>query len=178
MAIENGHLRTLNQMSKRDPHILEHVDGYGCSPLRLSLRNSHTDEVKRRKQREVARYLMSKQFDSRIAVAQNDSLTGGLVITPAVSTIGASKSKRKRKVQTITLKMFYMIKCWVDRARERVLVFHGAGKSTLPKRKVQMRTGLVGNKVSNKYNLLFKYLRFISNKIIIIIKIEKLIYFS
>ena len=152
-------------MSKRDPHILEHVDGYGCSPLRLSLRNSHTDEVKRRKQREVARYLMSKQFDSRVAVAQNDSLTGGPVITPAASAIVASKSKRKRKVPTITLKMFYMIKCWVDRARERVLVFHGAGKSTLPKRKVQMRTGLVGNKVSNNYNLLFKYLNIKIDKI-------------
>jgi hypothetical protein len=165
VAIENGHLRTINQMSKRDPHILEHVDGYGCSPLRLSLRNSHTDEVKRRKQREVARYLMSKQFDSRVAVAQNDSLSGGPVITTAVSAMVTSKSvsKRKRKVPTITLKMFYMIKCWVDRARERVLVFHGAGKSTLPKRKVQMRTGLVGNKVSNNYDLLFKHLSFITN---------------
>ena len=133
VAIENGQLRVVNEMLRRDAHIVEHCDPHGRSPLRLALRNHHKDQVKRHNQKEVARYLMTKQIDCRVKFTIDSN---------ALAT-GSNDSKSC----FIPMKIVYMLKCWMDKAREKVIYAHGIAKSSIPKRKIQARTGLVGNMV-------------------------------
>lgn len=149
VAIENGQLRVVALMIRRDHQVLEHCDGYGTSPLRLALRNQHTNETKRRNQRDVARFLMGQQFDSKVSTGGSssfESTTNTLAIQPTGGTHSTTTTKTSN-VYSMTMKMRYYVKCWCERARDRVMIKHGIAKSSLPKKKILMRTGLVGNKV-------------------------------
>lgn len=173
VAIENGQLRVVSLMIKRDSHVIEHSDGYGTTPLRLALRNRHTDETKRRNQRDVARFIMGYQFDNKVSMSGggggggaklssslNDSTTINITSTAAGGTVVNSSStgtalgngpgsiNNNPIVTSISLRMRYKAKCWVEKARDRVIVTHGLAKSSMPKKKILLRTGLVGNKVA------------------------------
>lgn len=152
VAIENGHLRVVTLMVRRDPQIIEHADGYGTTPLRLALRNRHVDETKRRNQRDVARFIMGQQFDTKVTVVassstSNTDLSSGATAATAVSQATTTVTQSI----TVSLRIRYKMKCWSDRARDRVLIVHGLAKSSLPKKKILLRTGLVGNKVDFIY---------------------------
>lgn len=159
VAIENGHLRVVTLMVRRDPQIIEHADGYGTTPLRLALRNRHTDETKRRNQRDVARFIMGQQFDTKVTIVasstSNTELSSGAGAQQAAATAVPQATTTSQSI-TVSLRIRYKMKCWSDRARDRVLIVHGLAKSSLPKKKILLRTGLVGNKVNitNYSNLL------------------------
>ena len=123
--------------------MLEQRDGYDLAPWRLSLRNNHKDPIKNLAQKvnkyvnnllsfiinlilllffkDVARFLLAKAFSGKVEIDNN------------------SKAK-------ISIHLFYKIKNWIERARQRVYFVHGICKSSYRKRPFN-KGGLCGNKV-------------------------------
>ncbi|CAF0780591.1 unnamed protein product [Didymodactylos carnosus] len=98
--------------------ILQKTDGYGISPWRLALRQQKSDPVLQSKHREIALFILTKQF-------------GGIKLSKNV---------------TITSKQMYALKSWADRAREKCYLRKGSQFSSLKKRPINV-SGLLGYKL-------------------------------
>lgn len=126
IAVQNGQLKILTLIAKRYIHLLEQRDGYNMPPWRLALHNQHKDPVKNHNQKDVARFLLAKEFGTKINLNER---------------------------VTISLHLYYKIKCWIDQAQEKNLTLRGFQKSSLKRRPVMFTrqstegSGLCGNTV-------------------------------
>lgn len=120
MAVLNGQLKILTLIAKLNVNQLEQRDGYDLAPWRLSLRNNHKDPIKNMEQKDVARFLLAKAFSGKIPIENTSS--------------------------KVSISLFYKIKNWIERARQRVYFLHGISKSSYKKRPF-ITAGLCGNKV-------------------------------
>lgn len=98
--------------------MLEKKDGFDLPPWRLALRNNHKDPVKNSMQKEVARFLLSRQFGGKVKLLSRN----------------------------VSIHLYARIKYWCDRAKERVLAKYGLAKSSIKKRPF-FQEGLAGNTV-------------------------------
>lgn len=119
MAVLNGQLKILNFISKMCIHVLEQKDGYDLPPWRLALHNKHKDPVKSLDQKDVARFLLGKQFGGKVKLSDDCN---------------------------ISIHLYAKIKTWADRAKEKVIATYGISKSSIKKRPLN-KGGLLGNKV-------------------------------
>lgn len=130
VAIENGQLRILNLIAKTYKHVLGQPDGYNLPPWRFALHNKHNDPLKKKKQKDVARFLLAQEFGIKIKIT--DKLS-------------------------VSIHLFYKIKCWIEKAKERALELNGISKSSIQRKRMTYKSGLVGNKVLvDGYNNNFK----------------------
>jgi hypothetical protein len=118
-SVQSGQLKILTLFSKDSIWVLEEKDGFGIPPWRLALRNSHKDPVKNMNQKDVARFLLGKQFGAKVKISSNVN---------------------------VSINFYYHLKRWVENARLRVLALHGFSKTSYKKRPFH-KGGLVGYKV-------------------------------
>jgi len=119
VAVKNGQVKILTLIAKLAVHVLEKKDGYGLSPWRLALHNTHKDPVKNLNQKDVARFLLAKQFGGKIELT---------------------------KQCKISISLWAKIKNWIEKAKDKILAVYGAEKSSI-KRRPFHKSGLLGNKV-------------------------------
>ena len=122
VAVLNGQVKIMTLIAKSGVHMLEQKDGYGLAPWRIALHNTHKDPIKNLNQKDVARFLLAKAFGGRVPIS-NDSF-------------GCN----------VSIHLYYKIKSWCDRAKDRVLFVYGISKSSY-KRRPQAKGGLLGNTV-------------------------------
>jgi hypothetical protein len=108
-AVKSGQLKIVTLFSK-DIWVLLEPDGFGVLPWRLALRNDHKDSVKNEMQKDVARFLLAKQFSGKIKLVSS------------------------YRSCNVSYNLYYHLKRWAERARERVFVSHGIGKTSYKKR--------------------------------------------
>jgi hypothetical protein len=116
----NGQLKIINYIGKTCVHTLEQRDGYNLPPWRLALHNRHRDPAKNAAQKDVARFLLAKQFGGKIRIMGRN----------------------------VTITMYAKIRRWCDQAKERVLSVHGFAKSSF-KRRFFFQEGLTGESLIN-----------------------------
>jgi hypothetical protein len=92
--------------------VLQEPDGFGVLPWRLALRNDHKDPVKNEMQKDVARFLINNQYSGKIKLGNH----------------------------TISNMVYYKLKSWADRAKERVLISQGLAKTSYKKKPFQLGT--------------------------------------
>ena len=127
-AVRSGQLKIVTLFSK-DLWVLQEKDGFGVLPWRLALRNDHKDPVKNANQKDVARFLLANQFSARVKLFSNFTISNFL---------------------------YYKLKSWADRAKQRVLVSHGLSRTSYKKKPFQLGA-LIGYKVLiDGYNNNFK----------------------
>ncbi len=119
VAVKNGQVKILTLIAKLAVHVLEKKDGYGMSPWRLALHNTHKDPIKKLNQKDVARFLLAKQFGGKFELDKDCK---------------------------ISISLWAKIKAWVERAKEKILALYGIEKSSV-KRRPFHKPGLLGNKV-------------------------------
>jgi hypothetical protein len=105
----------INYIAKACVQALVQCDGYGMPPWRMALHNSHKDPIKNAEQKEVARFLLAKEFGGKIKVLGRN----------------------------LSISIYAKIRRWCDRAKEHVLVLYGYSRSSF-KRRFFFQEGLAG----------------------------------
>jgi hypothetical protein len=118
-AVLSGQLKIINLIAKTCIHVLEQKDGFGIPPWRLALRNKHKDPHKKALQKDVARFLLAKQFGGKVRILQTQ----------------------------LSIHLYSRIIRWCENAKERVIAVHGFSKSSIRRKTFPLQEGLTGNKV-------------------------------
>jgi sorbitol-specific phosphotransferase system component IIBC len=71
----NAQLKIVRLVAKKAIHAIEKPNGYDMIPWRLALHNNHTDPIKNQNQKDVARFLLAKQFSGKIDICDSYSMS-------------------------------------------------------------------------------------------------------